>query len=107
MGMAALQLDLFQTEETPPSWSDEDLVRLCEAMIFRAIEELLHPRIKSLEQIQETIAWISTDTSKPFSFRFCCELCGFDPENMREAIADRVLKRNLASVRDLEKLGWL
>lgn len=107
MGMAALQLDLFQAEETPPSWTDEDVVRLCEALIFRAVEELLRPRIKCLEQIRETIAWISTDAKEPFSFRFCCELCGFDPENMREAIADRVLERNLVSARDLEKLGWL
>src|SRR5262245_34774172 len=36
--------------------------------------------------VEQELAWVDSDESAPFSFRFCCEHLDMDPEALRQGI---------------------
>jgi len=49
--------------------------------------------------------WIGTDSRTPFSFRFCCEICGYDADRMRAALGLRLIASGIDR-NDLKEMGW-
>ena len=69
-------------------WTDEDITRLCDAMVENALETLRDA--KSDEARREIFCWMSPDANAkaPFSFEFCCRVSGFEPDAIRHFVGN-------------------
>lgn len=69
-------------------WTDEDITRLCDAMVENALETLRDA--KTDEARREIFCWMSPDANAkaPFSFEFCCRVSGFEPDGIRHFVGN-------------------
>ena len=71
-------------------WSDEDMIRCHGYLLEQSIKDLLDSRT-GLDTKLEIIEWLQAITKplKAFSFRTCCELFGYDSDDVRSAVLGR------------------
>ncbi|HYW75484.1 MAG TPA: hypothetical protein VFA48_02515 [Gammaproteobacteria bacterium] len=69
------------------TFSDEDLVKLHSRLFKRSLCGLVDAR-SSGETQKDVLAWMMRDEEQPgpFSFKFCCQLQGLDPVEMRGVV---------------------
>ena len=69
------------------TFSDADLEKLHSRLLKESLCDLVDTR-SSGETKKEILAWVMRDTEQPepFSFKFCCQLEGLDPDEMRALV---------------------
>ena len=67
-------------------WTDEDITRLCDAMVETALETLRDA--KTDESRRDVLCWLApaANAKAPFSFEFCCRVAGFEPDAIRHFV---------------------
>jgi hypothetical protein len=67
-------------------WTDDDITRLCDAMVQTALETLRDA--KTDESRRDVLCWMApaANAKAPFSFEFCCRVSGFGPDAIRHFV---------------------
>ncbi|THD11651.1 hypothetical protein B1806_02645 [Metallibacterium scheffleri] len=67
-------------------WTDDDITRLCDAMVQTALESLRDA--KTDDTRREVLCWMApaANAKAPFSFEFCCRVGGFEPDAIRHFV---------------------
>lgn len=69
-------------------WTQDDVRRLHVFLLDRSIEVLADPRTHA-GTVTEILAWVQQTPSRPepgFSYRMCCEVCGYDADALAEQL---------------------
>jgi len=73
-------------------WSQEAIEKLHLALLDEALETLSDNRL-SFKRADEIFLWVDSPTvpqaqiyKQPFSFQFCCQLAGYDHEELAEGL---------------------
>ncbi len=76
-------------EEIPP-WTEREILCLYDRLLEDSLRNLFDGRC-SRETAVEIYRWMTKPIdNNPFSFNRCCEVCGLDPETIRDAVLNRI-----------------
>lgn len=92
MQTAVDQLDLFgehkvrEYVEIATTWTDNEIVQMCDALIVRSLEDLKHASNGDVRR--ELFEWFSPDAphGAPFSFAWCARVAGLDADVIRRSV---------------------
>ena len=92
MQTAMDQLDLFgehkvrQYVEIATTWTDNEIVQICDSLIVRSLEDLKHATNSVARR--ELFEWFSPDATQgaPFSFAWCARVAGLDADVIRRSV---------------------
>lgn len=110
MQTAIDQLDLFgehkvrQFVEIATTWTDSEIVQMCDALIVRSLEDLKHTT--NHEARKELFEWFSPDARNgaPFSFAWCARVSGLDADVIRRKVLS-LYREEIASIVAADELA--
>lgn len=88
------------------TWTDDEIEDLQYFLLTTSLQELFDRRT-SAKVRAECWEWVLDEELRPFSFRACAELCGYDTERLRSAVVDlhrRLLKKGWVKDIDFQAL---
>lgn len=69
-------------------WTDEDVFKLREGMLYGALSALADHRT-ARQSVKEALAWVLSTEKHPFSFCVCAEMLGFCADELRDLILEQ------------------
>ncbi|WP_270819943.1 hypothetical protein [Aeromonas sp. Y311-2] len=86
------------------TWTEEDIVKLCSAVLNDAIYALSSPKCGT-ELRDMATEWLFRQALVPFSFQHCCIALGVNPERMLAGVFRQVIQRR-RELRRSQKLSY-